>query len=119
MASWTRTQDLSAFDSDALAAYRLHFAAPETIRATCNDYRSGATYDLAADEADHAAARRIGCPTLALWGKAGIPGDIHGPLAIWREWCNDVRGTAIESGHFLAEENPDETLAHLLPFLTR
>jgi haloacetate dehalogenase len=28
LASWTGTRDLSAFDSDALAAYRLHFAAP-------------------------------------------------------------------------------------------
>ena len=28
------------------------------------------------------------------------------PLAIWREWANDVRGFAIDSGHFLPEENP-------------
>lgn len=119
IASWTRARDLSAFDAGALAEYRLHFAAPETIRATCNDYRSGATYDLAADEADYAAGRRIACPTLALWGAAGIPGDIEGPLAIWREWCNDVRGAAIDSGHFLAEENPEATLSHLLAFLTK
>jgi haloacetate dehalogenase len=119
MASWTKARDLSAFDAAALAEYRLHYAAPETIRATCNDYRSGATYDLAADEADRAAGRRIACPTLALWGTAGIPGDIDGPLAIWREWCDDVRGTAIDSGHFLAEENPEATLAHLSAFLAR
>ncbi|MFW6076773.1 MAG: alpha/beta fold hydrolase, partial [Hyphomicrobiales bacterium] len=87
MASWTQAQDLSPFDGDALAAYRLHFAAPETIRATCDDYRSGATYDLAADEADRAAGRRIACPTLALWGTAGTIGAMDGPLAVWREWC--------------------------------
>jgi len=119
MASWTKARDLSAFDAAALAEYRLHYASPETIRATCNDYRSGASYDLAADEADRAAGRRIACPTLALWGTAGIPGDIDGPLAIWREWCDDVRGGAIDSGHFLAEENPEATLAQLVPFLTR
>lgn len=117
LASWTRSRDLTAFDARALAEYRLHYAAPETIRATCDDYRAGATYDLAADEADRAAGRRIACPTLALWGKAGIPGEIEGPLAVWREWCDVTTGAAIDSGHFVAEENPDQTLAHMLPFL--
>jgi hypothetical protein len=28
-----------------------------------------------------------------------------------------VEGKAIDCGHFLAEENPDDTLAALLPFL--
>lgn len=117
LASWTKTRDLTAFDAKALAEYRLHYAAPETIRATCDDYRAGSTYDLAADEADRAAGRRIACPTLALWGEAGIPGEIEGPLGVWREWCDVATGAAIDSGHFVAEENPDQTLARMLPFL--
>lgn len=117
LAAWAKTGDLSAFDPEALAQYRLHYAAPETIHATCNDYRAGATFDLEADAADRAAGRRIACPTLALWGEAGIPNETEGPLDTWRAWCDDVRGAAVDSGHFLAEENPDATLAHLLPFL--
>jgi haloacetate dehalogenase len=117
IASWAKTSDLSVFDPRALAEYRLHYAAPETIHASCNDYRAGATYDLEADEADRAAGRKITCPTLALWGDAGIPNEAAGPLAIWRDWCTDVRGASVNSGHFLVEENPQETLLHLLPFL--
>lgn len=117
IASWSGTHDLSVFDPEALAQYRMHFAAPETIHASCNDYRAGATYDLAADEADRAAGKKIGCPTLVLWGSSGIPSEAADSLAVWREWCDDVRGAAVKSGHFVAEENPEETLSHLLPFL--
>ncbi len=119
LASWTKAKDLSAFDGQALAEYRLHYAIPEHIHATCNDYRAGATCDLTADEADRAAGRKIACPTLALWGTAGIPSAFEDPLEIWRQWCGQVEGHGIDSGHFIAEENPDATLAHLVPFLAR
>jgi haloacetate dehalogenase len=117
MASWTKARNLSAFSEEALTEYRFHYATPEHIHATCNDYRAGATYDLAADTADHASGRRIACPTLVLWGDAGIPSETDGPLETWRQWCNDCSGVAIDSGHFVAEENPEATLAALLPFL--
>ncbi len=119
IASWTKAKDLSAFDPRALEAYRSMFEQPEHIHAACNDYRAGATYDLAADEADRAAGRRIQCPTLALWGNAGIPSATSGPLETWREWCVSVEGAGVDAGHFIAEENPAGTLAHLLPFLTK
>ncbi|WP_373504329.1 alpha/beta fold hydrolase [Aestuariivirga sp.] len=119
IASWTKSKDLSSFSEDALAEYRLHYATPEHIHATCNDYRAGATFDLAADEADRAAGRKIACPTLALWGEAGIPSETEGPLETWKEWCDDVEGHGISSGHFMTEENPQATLAALLPFLAR
>lgn len=125
IASWTKARDLSAFDADALAEYRFHYATPEHVHATCNDYRAGQTYDLAADEADRKAGKKIACPTLVLWGDAGIPAIKRGdddieaddPLKTWRGWCKDVRGAGIDSGHFVAEENPAQTMAHLLPFL--
>ena len=125
LASWTKTKDLSSFSEDALAEYRLHYATPEHIRATCNDYRAGATYDLKADESDRAAGKTIACPTLVLWGSGGIPADhentveSQGVLATWRTWCPQAQGSAIDSGHFMAEENPEDTLAHLLPFLAK
>lgn len=117
MATWTRSRDLSAFDEAALAEYRLHYATPEHIHATCNDYRAGATCDLAHDDADRAAGRVIACPVQALWGTAGIPSETDGPLAAWRPWCKSLEGHGIESGHFVAEENPEDTLASLRPFL--
>jgi haloacetate dehalogenase len=117
IASWTRDTSLSAFDPRALQHYRASFRQPERIHAACEDYRAGRTCDLAADEADLAAGRRIACPVLALWGAAGFPSETGGPLEIWRNWAEDVRGVAVESGHFACEENPDATLQALLPFL--
>jgi len=116
MASWTKSKDLSAFDPRALAHYRAFFQDPGRIHATCEDYRAGQTSDLTADEADLAAGRKITCPVLALWGAAGIPSETSGPLSIWRNWANDVAGKPIDSGHFLAEENPDATAAALIAF---
>lgn len=116
---WNGIGGVSVFTPEALAHYRAFFAQPERLHATCEDYRAGASYDLRADEADRAAGKKIGCPVLALWGKVGIPGKTDGPLAIWRTWCDNVEGRAINCGHFLAEEAPDETLAALLPFLNR
>ena len=115
LGSWTKAKNLSAFDERALAHYRAAFAGAH-IRASCEDYRAGATTDLAHDDADLAAGRTIDCPMLAVWGAAGIPADSSGPLGIWKRWASNVDGRAIDSGHFLAEENPDETAAALVEF---
>jgi haloacetate dehalogenase len=115
MASWTKAKDLSAFDPRALAHYRAFFSDPLRIHATCEDYRAGETTDLGYDEVDHAARNRIAVPTLVLWGSAGIPSG-NTPLAVWRGWAKEVTGKAIESGHFLAEENPEATAAALIEF---
>jgi haloacetate dehalogenase len=39
------------------------------------------------------------------------------PLDVWKRWATNVSGVAIDSGHFMAEEAPDETLGAMLPFL--
>ena len=69
----------------------------------CEDYRAGRTTDLAHDEADRAAGKTIGCPVLALWGSSGLPANAGlDTLACWRDWAPDLRGFAIDSGHYLA-----------------
>ena len=115
MASQTKTKDLSPFDPRALAHYRAFFCDPLRIHATCEDYRAGRTTDLADDEADRAADKKITCPLLAIWGSAGNPSE-SGPLDIWRAWATDVRGFPIDSGHFLCEENPQATAKALIDF---
>ncbi len=117
LASWTRGHSLDAFDPRALAHYRAAFRSPDRISAACEDYRAGQTLDLAHDQADVEAGKRITVPVLALWGQAGIPGKTTGPLAVWGHWASDLKGEAIDSGHFLAEENPEATLPPLLSFL--
>lgn len=118
LAQWTASRDLSAFDPRALAHYRHYFSRPEVIHATCEDYRAGATCDVEFDAADLAAGRTIACPMLSLWGASRKHGFVNKPLENWRRWCPHVEGEAIISGHFLAEEQPEATLARMLPFLT-
>ncbi|GJD48324.1 Fluoroacetate dehalogenase [Methylobacterium crusticola] len=91
------------------------------VHAVCEEYRAAATLDRAHDAADRAAGRRIACPVLALWsGQGGLArwyADEGGPLALWRPFADDVRGHAVEGGHFFPEEAPQETAAVLRGFL--
>jgi haloacetate dehalogenase len=104
------------FHPSAVADYEHFVRDPEVIHAMCEDYRAGATFDRALDDADRAAGRQIGCPTQVLWGSHGRVGRWYDPLEIWRDWTTEVTGQAIDSGHFLPEENPEDTLAALLAF---
>jgi len=109
--------DRSLFHPDALADYLRCAHDPETIHGMCEDYRAGATFDFDLDEADRAAGRRIARPLLALWGGRNDLEELFGdPLAIWRAWADDVRGRALDCGHYLAEEAPEETYAELRAF---
>ena len=58
----------------------------------------------------------MACPLLALWGDKGVVHRYFDPLADWRRVATDVRGRALPSGHYLAEEAPEETLAELRAF---
>jgi haloacetate dehalogenase len=90
---------------------------PMLVRAMCEDYRAGATIDREHDEADRAAGRRIACPLLVLWGAHGaLPSLYDDVLAIWREWAEDVRGEALDAGHYIPEDLPGQTAAALRGF---
>ena len=105
--------DAGRIDTRALAEYQRCFREPSVIRATCADYRAGATTDVEHDAADRQAGRRIACPLLVLWGGAR-KGDL---LHVWRRWADDVQGESLNCGHFLQEEMPAEVAARLLAFL--
>lgn len=103
------------FDYEAFEAYRRAYRDPETIHATCENYRAGACIDHKLDEFDRG-KRRILCPALALWGQRADPDKRYDVLAIWRDWAGDAHGRALDCGHYLAEEAPDETYAALRDF---
>jgi haloacetate dehalogenase len=37
---------------------------------------------------------------------------------LWRAWADDVRGSALDGGHFFPEEMPDRTAQELGNFFT-
>ncbi len=112
---WSAGRDTAAFAPEAIREYERCFLDPAVVHATCEDYRAGATIDLAHDEQD--LESRIACPLLVLWGRQGLMHRHFDVLATWRERARDVRGEALDCGHFLAEERPAETAERLLAFL--
>ncbi|NEP17194.1 MAG: alpha/beta hydrolase [Leptolyngbya sp. SIO4C1] len=103
-----------AFTEAAMQEYQRCFRQPETIHATCEDYRAAATIDLAHDEAD--LDQKIQCPLLVLWGAKGAMEQHYDVLATWRDRASHVQGQALPCGHFLPEEAPQETAQALLAF---
>ncbi len=110
-----RHAGLQVFTAEALAEYERCFSDPACIHATCEDYRAAESIDLEHDSAD--AATAIECPVLALWGKHGVIEQQFDCLADWRALACDVRGRALDCGHYLPEERPEEVARELEAFL--
>ena len=106
----------NVFAPEAYQEYLRCFRHPGTIHAICEDYRAAATLDFAHDEADRLAGRDITCPVLALWGRQGNLEQWYDVLDVWRGWASNVRGRALECGHYLPEEAPEETYLELRAF---
>lgn len=105
-----------------LDAYQDAYCNEARIRSTCEDYRAGALLDRKYDEEELANGKKIKIPLLAVWGTVDLFAEAmatkaEGPLEIWRRYAQDVRGKALECGHFVPEEDLNGLLAALLPFL--
>lgn len=99
----------------AIKAYSRTVSEPDILHASCEDYRAGATIDLTHDRADFDA--RIQCPLLVLWGAKNPAYQTQDVLKIWESKAINVRGQAVDSGHFIPEEAPDAMLEAILAFL--
>jgi haloacetate dehalogenase len=112
----------STFEPEVRSAYVEALRDPARVHAICEEYRAAATLDREHDETDRASGRRIECPVLVLWSGKGALGtwyeQLGGPLAIWREWAEDVRGSALDAGHFFPEEAPGESADALERFFS-
>ena len=104
------------FDPRAFAEYERCYCNPETIHASCEDYRASASIDLAQDDIDVAAGRKVTCPLLILWGEKGVVHRCFDPIEDWRSVATDVRGRTMPAGHYIAEEAPEETLREFTAF---
>ncbi|MDT7950818.1 MAG: alpha/beta hydrolase [Acetobacteraceae bacterium] len=106
------------FRQEALEDYLRAAHDPAAITGMCEDYRAAASIDLEHDRISRAESRKVRCDMLVLWGAKGKIGGWYDPLDLWRHYCTGtVRGGPVASGHYLAEEAPDEVLSWLDPFL--
>ena len=109
-------KDRGAITNDAFDEYLRCFSNPDTIHASCEDYRASASIDLEHDAAD--VGLKLDIPLLVLWGATAMVGNKYDMLCAWREVATDVTGFAVPGGHYLPEEAPDETYQALLDFFT-
>ena len=115
--SWTSVE--GALTDEAYAEYLRCFSDPDTIRASCADYR-GVALDMEHDALDR--ERKLDCPVLVLWG-GEMPkrpgwqtGGTLDMLSVWRKRADAVSGKSMRCGHFIPEERPKELVAELLAF---
>ena len=112
-------KDRKFFSPLALEDYLECLKNPATISAICEDYRAAATIDLIDDKFSRRNNVKLQMPVKVLWGSKGKIEKWYKPLSIWQNYCSqEVNGNAINSGHYLAEENPEEILENINNFLT-
>jgi len=55
-----------------------------------------------------------------LWGTKGVVGKQYNSNKIWKKYTKQkVYGNGINSGHFIPEQNPKETIKHLKKFFSK
>ena len=94
----------------------------KTIKASCEDYRASPSCDLEMDNEDYDKQSKIDCPTLILWGEKSDTGTVWGDVPnVWKNYCSkDIVSSAVEdSGHYIQEEKPEETIGHFLKFFNK
>jgi haloacetate dehalogenase len=106
----------AVFDEDAVREYVRCFSDPASIHASCEDYRAAATIDLVHDEEDF--EKKITCPLLVLWGGKGFVHRTYDVIETWKEKADDVRGHALDCGHFLPEEKSEAVSDELIKFFS-
>ena len=98
--------------------YLKSFKQKKRIHASCEDYRASASIDLEHDKKDR--NKKLNIPIQVLWGKSGVIGKQFDSLKIWQKYSKKkIYGTGINSGHFIPEQNPKETIKNLKKFFNK
>ena len=114
---FNQTRGENPFSKEALAEYLNAFKQADTIHSSCEDYRAAASIDIEHDNADK--GKKLFMPILALWAKRGVIETCFDALKLWRLRANQVEGEALQSGHYMAEEIPDEVATRMIDFFLR
>jgi hypothetical protein len=109
-------------ENDAVEVYAESFKRESVIRASCDDYRAGAMEDSSLQEEDQKAGRKVDIDVLCVFSK-GYLGARYDVKQVWSEWMGkgmlEVHGIEGGVGHFVAEEDPEETATAVSEFYER
>jgi haloacetate dehalogenase len=114
----SRFAGMAPFTDEALRAYRTALHDPAVVHAICEDYRASAGIDLTEDLASRRSGEMISVPLRVLWGQNGVVGQLFEPLTLWTGVARTVTGRALDCGHYLAEECPDELVDEIREFFS-
>lgn len=111
---WADNPD--AVPADVREAYLT--ACREAVPSIVADYRASAGIDVDHDRADRAAGNQLAMPVSVLqqdWGAALG----YEAAALWGAWAQDLDHSTVSSGHFMAEEAPEDIAEALRKLLAR
>ncbi len=114
-----QAESSGVIEAPAREAYRAAFRDPRVRHAMCEDYRAAADEDLAYDQADRAAGRKLACPVLVLWPRSAEVAGRPNPVDVWKRLADEVTGAVTTGNHLQPEDRPDEVTAALVPFFSR
>ncbi|CAO2653924.1 Nn.00g106570.m01.CDS01 [Neocucurbitaria sp. VM-36] len=108
---------------DALNVYGEFFDQPHTLKATCEDYKEGATTDVEREEKDQKDGKKINIPVFVLYSESYIGSRFKFP-DVWKDWVEDGveiqhHGLGNGIGHFGVEEAPEESAKVIGSWLDR
>jgi len=111
-------KDRDFFAPNALRDYLECLKNPKTVEAICEDYRAAATIDIKDDKISRNNNVKVKSPVMVLWGKKGKIEQWYDPIYIWKKYCStEVKGFGIDTGHYLAEEDPEAIIKYVRSFL--
>ena len=109
----------AGFTKEAMAEY-IRCCTPENIHGVCEDYRAAIEVDFEMDRIDLQAGRQVQCPVLVLWGENSHVERSFEPVHAWSHYAANIAGARkLPSGHYPAEQCPDETCEELISFFKR
>lgn len=105
------------FNSTAMSEYVGQLEDEGAVHAMCEDYRAAAGIDCEEARVDKREGRKVVCDIRVLWGKNGVVWKMFDTVSEWKAVSEGkVTGAAVDSGHYVAEEQPDVVITHVREF---
>ncbi|ORY23709.1 Alpha/beta hydrolase fold protein [Naematelia encephala] len=122
MLSSRKSHENVIWTDEVVEQYQKYYFTPEGVHGACEDYRASTTIDLEHDRQDLQAGNKLNITQLKVfWGRRGMINNFGDVLDIWKGYCNDtvaLSGKALDCGHYIAEEQPEELLKEALEFFS-